>query len=283
MRFVPTAALFTSVILLIAGLALASSERTKTSERADVQLVGTADGVATDVRGRLDRGRQAVLLLAERPAFSLLAEHGHEIGAVKRVLASIEAIDATVADTASFFLLSGEERVRSVDGVIESRSKLVRDASAEPFFEPTLSLAAGAAYESSPYVSPVTDRLVISESTVIRAGEQPIGILRLEVPVSPARSTAADGTQVGLVDPRTGTLTTLSGTRRSAAYTKLIGVDSDAAVLETDGRRLAYRRLAGGTAASWLIVASVPVESVLTTNIPIGPLSFRTSHRPTST
>ena len=274
MRFVPTAALFTSVVLLIAGLALASSERTKTSERADVQLVGTADGIATDVRGRLDRGHQAVLLLAERPAFATLAQRGHGLGlgAVKHVLASIEAIDATVADTASFFLLSGEERVRSVDGVIESRSKLARDASTEPFFEPTLSLAAGAAYESPPYVSTVTDRLVISESTVVRSGEEPIGILRLEVPVSPARSTAADGTQVGLVDPRTGTFTTLSGIRRSSAFTRLIGVEADAGVLETDGHRLAYRRLSGGTGASWLIVASVPVASVLTTNIPIGPL-----------
>ena len=213
MRNAAFTALITSLLLAVAGVSLAVSERARTSSRLDQRLALQADGEADAVGGVFASTRLALRLLASDGTFrdGLATTAPDALRHINRTLGSLERADAGVVGAASAIGLDGRERARVVQGRPAPAEALARDVRDDAFFRATLGTGPGEVHVSEPYRSADTGRLVVSSSVLVRddAGA-PLGILRVELPLAhvSAVATAALGeerrAEIALVERASG-------------------------------------------------------------------------------
>ena len=280
MRNAAFTALITSLLLAVAGVSLAVSERARTSSRLDQRLALQADGEADAVGGVFASTRLALRLLASDGTFrdGLATTAPDALRHINRTLGSLERADAGVVGAASAIGLDGRERARVVQGRPAPAEALARDVRDDAFFRATLGTGPGEVHVSEPYRSADTGRLVVSSSVLVRddAGA-PLGILRVELPLAhvSAVATAALGeerrAEIALVERASGRalLDTTRGVLAwqagpQAAYERLAASALDNGAFSDGGSRLSYHALAGVPAGlGWVIVASGPQPPLL--------------------
>ena len=280
MRNAAFTALVTSLLLAVAGVSLAVSERARTSVRLDQRLALQADGEADAVGGVFASTRLALRLLAGDSAFrhGLSTTAPGDVRDINRALGSLERADAGVVGAASAIGLDGRERARVVQGRPAPAEALARDVRDDAFFRATLGTRRGEVHVSEPYRSADTGQLVVSSSVLVRddAGA-PLGILRLELPLARVRAVATAaldderGAEVALVERASGRaiLDTTRGVLAweagpQAAYERLASTALDHGAFSDGGSRLSYHALAGVPAGlGWVIVAEGPQPSLL--------------------
>ncbi len=280
MRNAAFTALVTSLLLAVAGVSLAVSERARTSVRLDQRLALQADGEADAVGGVFASTRLALRLLAGDSAFrdGLSTTAPGALRDINRTLGSLERADAGVVGAASAIGLDGRERARVVQGRPAPAEALARDVRDDAFFRATLGTRRGEVHVSEPYRSADTGRLVVSSSVLVRddAGA-PLGILRVELPLAHVRAVATAalgderGAEVALVERASGRalLDTTRGVLAweagpQAAYERLASSALDHGAFSDGGSRLSYHALAGVPAGlGWVIVAAGPQPPLL--------------------
>jgi methyl-accepting chemotaxis protein len=129
---------------------------------------------------------------------------------VDRMMISLHDVYPTLIDEACFIDAGGAELARQVKGVAAAASDLSPDESGNPFFHPTFAVAAGTVFQSSPYVSPDSDRWVVGNATPIVVGGRKVAILHFEANLDAVRArvaaSLAPGMRARIVDTATGTL-----------------------------------------------------------------------------
>jgi len=280
MRNAALTALLTSLLLALAGISLAVSERAKTSARLDQRLALEADGEANSIGGVFARTQLALRLLSGDTAFRDGIPKGEprDLRDINRALGSLERADPGVVGAASAIDLDGRERARVVRGIPAPAEALARDVRNDAFFRATLATKPGAVHVSEPYRSADTGQLVVSNSTLVRdeAGRS-LGIVRFELALASVRrvATAAlggeQGVEVAIVD-RDSSRAILDTTRGvlawdagpQAGYRHLASSRLDQGAFSAGDSRLAYRALTGVPAAlGWVVVAAGPQPSLL--------------------
>jgi diguanylate cyclase (GGDEF)-like protein len=280
MRNAAFTALVTSLLLAVAGVSLAVSERARTSVRLDQRLALQADGEADAVGGVFANTRLALRLVAGDSAFrnGLSTTAPGALRDINRALGSLERADPGLVGTASAIGLDGRERARVVQGGPAPPEALARDVRDDAFFRATLGTRRGEVHVSEPYRSTDTGQLVVSSSVLVRddAGA-PLGILRFELPLAGVQAVATSalgderGAQVALVERASGRaiLDTARGVLAweagpQAAYEHLASSDLDHGAFSEAGSRLSYHALTGVPAGlGWVIVAAGPQPSLL--------------------
>ena len=218
-----------------------------------------------------ERARTVNLLLAHDTAFTQFAPGARPDGTTSRDAAAREASEASRAmayleelypgriSEACLIDATGTEIARVVDGVVAPASELSTEEAAATFFAPTLALPEGRVHQSAPYLSPDTDKWVISNSTPLLTGAaRPWGLVHFEVTLDsfqPQGRGAGRGRSVSVVETTTGRVVLRDG----AAV-----VDSQLGSLAPAGLRRLLSTTAGGS-------ATVDGRRVAVTHLPTGP------------
>ncbi|HET6175243.1 MAG TPA: diguanylate cyclase [Gaiellales bacterium] len=280
MRNAAFTALVTSLLLALAGISLAVSERARTSARLDQRLALQADGEANAIGAVFVRSTLALRLLAGDTAFREGIRSGGP-GALHDInlsLGSLEHADPGVVGAASAIGLDGRERARVVRGIPAPAAALAHDDRSQAFFRATLATRPGSVHVSQPYRSADTGQLVVSSSTLVRDAQgAPIGIVRFELTLASVRAAATAalgdelGVQVALVDPSSdrAILDTTRGVLAWSAgaqdtYRALASPGPGHGAFSGGGDRLAFRALTGVPAGlGWVVVASSAQPSLV--------------------
>jgi diguanylate cyclase (GGDEF)-like protein len=280
MRNSALTALLTSLLLALAGISLAVSERAKTSARLDQRLALQADGEANSIGGVFARTQLALRLLSGDTAFRDGIPKGspRDLLEINRALGSLERADPGAVGAASAIDLDGRERARVVRGSPAPAEALAHDLRNAAFFRATLATKPGEVHVSEPYRSADTGQLVVSNSTLVRdeAGT-PLGIVRFELALASVRSVATaalgdeQGVEIAVVDRDSGRaiLDTTRGVLAwdagpQAGYGHLASSGVDHGAFSAGDSRLAYRALTGVPASlGWVVVAAGAQPSLL--------------------
>jgi len=273
MRNSALTALLTSLLLALAGISLAVSERAKTSARLDQRLALQADGEANSIGGVFARTQLALRLLSGDTAFRDGIPKGEprDLREINRTLGSLERADPGVVGAASAIGLDGRERARVVRGSPAPTEALAHDVRNDAFFRATLATKPGDVHVSEPYRSADTGQLVVSNSTLVRDEDgTPLGIVRFELALASVRSVATaalggeQGVEIAVVDRDSGRaiLDTTRGVLAwdagpQAGYRDLASSGVDHGAFSAGDNRLAYRALTGTPAGlGWVVVAA---------------------------
>jgi diguanylate cyclase (GGDEF)-like protein len=280
MRNSALTALLTSLLLALAGISLAVSERAKTSARLDQRLALQADGEANSIGGVFARTQLALRVLSGDTAFRDGIPKGEPraLREINRALGSLERADPGVVGAASAIGLDGRERARVVRGSPAPAEALAHDVRNDAFFRATLATKPGEVHVSEPYRSADTGQLVVSNSTLVRdAAGTPRGIVRFELALASVRSVATaalggeQGVEIAVVDRDSGRaiLDTTRGVLAwdagpQAGYRHLASSGFDHGAFSAGDNRLAYRALTGAPAGlGWVVVAAGAQPSLL--------------------
>jgi diguanylate cyclase (GGDEF)-like protein len=239
---------------------------------------------ARDLENYLARARTIVLLTAQNPVFadfySLPGSRAERIRAGGRVLDRVNAalgyLEQLYPESigeACFIDRSGAENARMVRGVRASVKDLSPDESKNPFFRPTLALAANQVHHARPYVSPDTDEWVLANASPVpsRSGTAP-GFVHYEVTIESFRREAAAGAAFPtlVVDADTGKV--IIDTRHPQSVGSPLGAPTDsrfesivhgwgtAGTLQLGVSQAAYQLInsSPGNANRWYAVAITP-------------------------
>jgi len=197
------------ISLVVLGLQL---QRTAEQQaRQDAQR--HADAASADLSALFGAWRDELLIAAGNSAYPDWYEHpGARSSARARIdgaLVGLHSIYPDLIDEACFIDAAGPEVARQVTGEPAPVSELSTDESGNPFFHPTLGLPAGKVYQASPYLSPDSDRWVVSNSTPILVGGRKVAMLHFEANLDAVRTLIASGLSAGM---RARILDTAAGT-----------------------------------------------------------------------
>lgn len=106
-------------------------------------------------------------------------------------LIRIHDLDRTLTDEACFIDAAGAEQARMVGGVAAEPGDLSPDETGNPFFAPTMALAAGEVYQGQPYISPDSHRWVFPNSTPIVHLGKTVAMMHFETNVEGLRGLLA--------------------------------------------------------------------------------------------
>jgi methyl-accepting chemotaxis protein len=120
----------------------------------------------------------------------------------------LHGLDPTVVDEACYIGADGAELARQVKGVAAAASDLSPDESGNPFFVPAFKVDGGHVFQSSPYVSPDSNRWVVGNATPIIINGRKAAILHFESNLEAVRiqvaSALGPGMRARIVDTSTG-------------------------------------------------------------------------------
>jgi diguanylate cyclase (GGDEF)-like protein len=282
-RAVAILALICGAVLLAGSVALGAHERTERKAVIDRSLVRVADGEALRLEEYFERARSINLITAQNPAFrefyalpgareSKIRAQGPVTRNAQDALGYLEQLYPASIGEVCFIDRSGAENARVVRYVRAGPADLSPNERTNPFFQPTFALPAGDVFQAKPYVSPDTHEWVISNSTPVpTAGSAAPAIVHFEITLESFRREAAaiaSGSNVAIVDADAGRVIVDSrypqrigaplGRPDDHRFAGLARGQRAAGVVDIDGRRSAFRRLAGtaGNANHWYVVAS---------------------------
>jgi methyl-accepting chemotaxis protein len=128
-------------------------------------------------------------------------------GQIDRQLVELHAIYPTLIDEACYISFQGPELARQVNGEPAAVADLSPDESGNPFFKPTLAVAHGQVWQNAPYISPDSQRWVVSNSTPIEVGVRKVALLHFEANLDAVRTRVAAGLaptmRARIIDTRT--------------------------------------------------------------------------------
>ncbi|GAA3293218.1 hypothetical protein GCM10020218_069770 [Dactylosporangium vinaceum] len=110
-----------------------------------------------------------------------------DITQINAMMISLHGIYPQLIDEACFIAASGQELARQVKGLAAPPADLSPDESDNPFFRGSFAVGGGEVFQSSPYVSPDSDRWVVANSTPIIVGGQKAAILHFETNLDAVR------------------------------------------------------------------------------------------------
>ena len=274
-------------LLFLSAASSVSAGRARAREEIDGALSRDAAQHAQVLEAYFERARSLILLASQDAVYRDLASGSTALNqrAADRGLLYIAGLYPGQIGEACLIDLHGRELARVTKNIVAPFEELSPDETGAPFFAPTLALQVGEVYQAAPYVSPDTDEVVISNSTlVLDDNGAPSAILHFEVTLDSFRSAmgvgaswdaivTADG--VTVVDSRrplqAGVLPSAVNDRRFAAAT--IGHDLEGHLV-TGGLRTAFHRIEQGPANAnrWVFVAST-ADSIGAWNAGLTPLT----------
>src|SRR3954447_22985412 len=291
MRTLSFAALIVGVILIPTGLGLAKMDHDREVSQVERMLVAEADEHGAALDNYFARARSVVLLTANSPAFAnTLAEpgtraekvrrRGRNLAEVTHHLRYLERLYPTSIGEACFIDANGEELARVVRGDVAPAADLSSEEEQTPFFAPTFALDVGQTHQTRPYISPDTNEWVVANATRIPPVKGHKGaIVHFEVTIESFRRAMgrSDRSELRVVDGRTGRVVIDAqhpqrvgaplGATAERRFTELAHNAGESGVVEVDGRRSAYRRVAAstGNVNDWILVSTAkdPTGSVL--------------------
>ena len=171
-----------------AGLLVASSRHQDAQIALATRVAGAAQTADVEIRGDFERFRQILLTSAQNPSLvGILRDKQHPERYkqdVDRSLLNLTAMFPGMIDEACLIDPSGVERGRVVRGEVAPDDDLSEEEAEAPFFQPTLALPRGEIHYQQPYLSPDTNRWVISASMPLYDEDVAVGILHFEVPLA---------------------------------------------------------------------------------------------------
>jgi diguanylate cyclase (GGDEF)-like protein len=278
MRNAAAIALVTSLLLALAGISLAVSERAEVRARLDQRLAMQAEGEASALAGLFRRTRLALRLVAGDSVFrtGIPGEGPRTPAGINRALGLLERAEPGLAGAASAIGLDGRERARVVRGEAAPPAALARDVRNQPFFRATLGTKPGGVHVSQPYRSADTGQWVVSNSALVRDDQgAPLGMVRFELALASVRAAARAalgrerGIDVALVDRASGraildtSRPLAGGAGATPAYRDLMLSALDRGTGSAGDRRLAYRTLPGVPGSlGWVVVVAASQPSL---------------------
>jgi diguanylate cyclase (GGDEF)-like protein len=302
-RVISFVAFIVGVLLIPTGLGVAKFDRDRQVSALEQSLVAETDEHGGALESYFARARAIILLTANSPAFAkVLAEPRERAAVVRRQddslkevthhLRYLERLYPNSIGEACFINADGEEFARVVRGTVANPEDLSTTEEQTVFFAPTFALDFGHVHQTRPYVSPDTKEWVVANATLIpQADGRKRAFVHYEVTVESFRramGAEGKGSELRVIDGRTGKVVIASGTRQRVAAP--LGEASDArfaelareprsrGVTEIAGHRAAFRRIAStaGNANDWIVVAraNAPAASFLTSlgALPLGML-----------
>ena len=199
--------------LLATSALLFTQEQSSARRQANQTSVDQAKSIAGDLSRDVADWRTELLIASNNPALRQWYSKGRNVDAlrseVNRGLLQLNSLNPKLIDEACFIDAGGQELGRQVKGVAAPVSELSSDESGNPFFRATLSLPEGGVQQNAPYVSPDSNRWVISNSTPIVVAGRKVAMLHFESNLDAIRQRLAmfanSGTAVRVVDLRTST------------------------------------------------------------------------------
>jgi signal transduction histidine kinase len=170
------------------ALLIASARYHEARVALDARLVETSRGVEYQVQSDLKRFQQVLLTSAQTPAFiEVMRDPAHRQEWKRQIDLSLLNLTKNfpgMIDETCRIAPWGAELARVVQGSVSPDADLSPDESRNPFFGPTMAKAPGEVYFQAPYLSPDTNRWVMSVSTPLSVDSQNYGILHFEVPLA---------------------------------------------------------------------------------------------------
>jgi GGDEF domain-containing protein len=282
MRAASFTALIVGVFLIPSALGVAKLNHDRRISELDRTLVAETQKHAGALDNYFARAQSIVLLTANSPAFAnVLAEPGSRRQKVRRQsrniaeathqLGYLQRLYPSSIGEACLIDASGEELARVVRGKIARPGDLSTEEEQAPFFAPAFALRPGQTHQTRPYVSPDTNEWVVANATLI---PQPDGrkraIVHFEVTIESFRRAMGRTaeSELRVVDGRNGRVVIDAqhaqrigarlGATNDRRFVALARTAGRAGVIQTGGRRAAYRRVAAsaGNANHWIVVAS---------------------------
>jgi methyl-accepting chemotaxis protein len=201
------------VPLLALSTLLVTQEQAAARSQAGQTSVDQAGSVADDLSRELASWRTQLLISSNDPVLRQWFEKAPNVPAlraeVNRALVQLNTLNPDLIDEACFISAGGPELGRQVKGVPAAVSELSPDESGNPFFRATLDLAEGQVHQNAPYISPDSNRWVISNSTPIVVAGRKVALWHFESNLDAIRlrlaSYARQGLAVRVVDTQTST------------------------------------------------------------------------------
>jgi methyl-accepting chemotaxis protein len=129
-------------------------------------------------------------------------------GDLNNALVQFHTLYPDLIDEACFIDRAGPEQARMVKGTIAAAADLSPDESGNPFFAPTFAVSVGRVHQHGPYISPDSERWVISNSTPVYVAGKPVALLHYEASLEGVRQrlarTLGHGERIQVVDTNSG-------------------------------------------------------------------------------
>jgi methyl-accepting chemotaxis protein len=200
------AAIAGSVLLLGVQIQLSANR----NARQDAQRRATA--ASNDLSSLFTHWHDELLVASSDAALKdwfALPQHRAALRAhIDAMMIVLHGLDPTVVDEACYIGADGRELARQVKGVAAAASDLSPDESGNPFFVPAFKVDGGHVFQSSPYVSPDSNRWVVGNATPIIINGRKAAILHFESNLEAVRTQVAGalgpGMRARIVDTSTG-------------------------------------------------------------------------------
>ncbi|MCW2571680.1 MAG: Diguanylate cyclase protein [Frankiales bacterium] len=257
--------LLAGVVLLATGLLFAAQGvAAQRQQRASLRREAATDSAAFSAY--LDRARGLVLLLSQNPTFT--APGPVDLGKADQALGYLQSLYPNAVSEACVIDGRGRELARVVRGVPAPAAELSSNETANPFFSPTWASAAGGVYQAPPYVSPDTDRWVMSNSTWLRRPDGSKVIVHFELTLASFQqyfAAASDDSHAALVDAETGQLLLTTDARpatghaalRTTSWSRQLAADRGATTgVRVGGHATTVERVdrSAGGAGDWFVL-----------------------------
>ncbi|MGA8209774.1 MAG: methyl-accepting chemotaxis protein [Nocardioidaceae bacterium] len=227
--------------MLLAAIGLLGLQVRSAAERqAESQANDRASRMSTEVADLFGAWRDSLLVAASNPALKQYFEPGADRAALRReveaALVALHTVYPDLVDEACFIAADGRELARGMGGDVAPVADLSPDESQAPFFVPSLSLPEGEVWQNAPYLSEDSGRWVVSNSTPVYVGGEPVGLLHfesnLDAVTARLAATLPEGDEARVVDTVDGTLVADTTRTTTAAADTL----TQAAALPRAGR-----------------------------------------------
>jgi methyl-accepting chemotaxis protein len=203
-RVLGVAMIVLAVLMAVLGLQVHATAQHKARD----DTARHAQEASAGVSGLFAAWRAELLIAQSNPAYAdWFTRSGDGPALQSRVdaaLVALHSVSPDLIDEASFVGVDGRELARQVAGRPAAVADLAPDVQLRPFFDPTLALSAGQVWQASPYISAVSNRWIVSNSTPIAVDGRNRGVVAFEANLDAVRATLArelaPGMQARVVD-----------------------------------------------------------------------------------
>jgi methyl-accepting chemotaxis protein len=266
---------------------LVTQEAARAKAETGQQARDRAAALAADLGQSFSSWRAELLTSAQNAAFrdwyTDALDKPRLRAEVESALVQLHDLYPDLIDEACFIDAAGPEQARAVQDKPAAVADLSGDESKNPFFAPTFALSAGQVYQASPYLSPDTNRWVISNSTPLLLNGRRVALVHFEANLDGLRPRLAallrTGQAARVVDTVTGRVvvdTTRTGPLpqsdlpSASSPTLPRGWATATATVAQDPNnanhwqvQVAVRPRAAQTAGSWAALAALTAGTIL--------------------
>jgi methyl-accepting chemotaxis protein len=190
------------VTILLSLVVLGLQIRRTAQQQVRDDVARQAALASTNVSALFNDWRNELLIAADNSAYQDWFSHPEDRAAlhprIDAALVSLHSLYPDLVDEACFIDARGPELARQVSGQPAPTAELSSDESGNPFFAPTFRLGTGQVWQASPYISPDSQRWVVSNSTPIVVAGRDVATVHFEVNLDGARTFLAHGLAAGM-------------------------------------------------------------------------------------